>query len=111
VVPASAVGRPCKYAYIAHMQSEDDGVPRFLGVAKIDLTAPGPAEGALAGLVLHGDSKVGGEASFVPRKGGKEEDDGYLVTFVYDEKEGQSELVGYDAKTMANEVRFFLIFF
>jgi carotenoid cleavage dioxygenase-like enzyme len=55
---------------------------------------------ALVGLIRHGTGRMGGEAVFVPA-GSNGEDDGYLVTFVYDEGSGNSELVLYDAKTMS----------
>jgi carotenoid cleavage dioxygenase len=37
---------------------------------------------------------------FAPREGGKSEDDGYLMTFVYDAATDSSRFVVMDAKTM-----------
>jgi carotenoid cleavage dioxygenase len=100
VVPAALAGRRTRYAYVATLTTGGEGQPRFDGVAKIRLAAAGPGE-AVAGRVLHGEGRVGGEAFFVPKEGGREEDDGYLMTIVYDEGAGRSELVIYDAASMA----------
>lgn len=66
-----------------------------IGVVKYDLTKEpelGKAElevgGSVAGVFWHGASRYGSEAFFVPKSPGREvdEDDGYLVNFVFDEK-------------------------
>jgi carotenoid cleavage dioxygenase len=41
-----------------------------------------------------------GEPVFVPAANGKDEDDGYLMTFVHDAAKDSSRFVVYDAKTM-----------
>ena len=48
-----------------------------------------------------GKSKRGGEVYFQERDGATSEDDGYLMTFVYDIKTDTSEFVMWDAKTMS----------
>jgi len=102
MVPATHVGRQTRYTYIATIGTSQKEIPLFNGIAKVDLTAAGP-DTALAGLVLHGTGRWGGEAYFVPKANGKEEDDGYLLTYVYDEsKEDSSELVIYSAHTMSS---------
>jgi carotenoid cleavage dioxygenase len=45
-----------------------------------------------------GAGRYGGEAVFIPRPGATAEDDGWLITFVYDEGSGASELVVVDAQ-------------
>ena len=45
-----------------------------------------------------GDGRWGAEAPFAPRPGATEEDDGYLVSYVYDEREGRSEVEVLDAR-------------
>jgi len=45
----------------------------------------------------YGADRWGGEAAFAPRANATAEDDGYLVTFVYDEGRNESELVIVDA--------------
>lgn len=44
-----------------------------------------------------------GEATFVPRKGGESEADGYVMTFVFDENKGTSDLVIIDAANFEAE--------
>ena len=100
VVPASLVGSPTRYAYVATVDTAQ-AVPLFTGVAKIDLTAPDPAS-AVVGHVHHGPGRHGGECAFVPdpaRPG--REDGGFLVGYVHEEGRPTSELVVYDAATMA----------
>ena len=45
-----------------------------------------------------GDGRWGSEAPFAPRPGATSEDDGYLVSYVYDEREGRSEVEVLDAR-------------
>jgi len=47
-----------------------------------------------------GLGKSAGECVFVPRKEAESEDDGYLITFVYDEHTDSSELYVLDAKQL-----------
>lgn len=83
------------------MEANDTGVPAFIGITKYDLQAG--AGSAVAGQILHGGSRLGGEAFFVPRPGSAAEDGGYLVTIVTDEQSLQSELVVYDAASMSSQ--------
>lgn len=39
-----------------------------------------------------GPGRFGGEPVFVPRPGGKDEDDGWVVTYVYDRNTNESEV-------------------
>lgn len=48
-----------------------------------------------------GDKRFGSEAPFVPRIDAKDEDDGYLVSFITDMKLNRSECVLIDAKDIA----------
>lgn len=43
-------------------------------------------------LHTFGPGRFGGEPVFVPRPAGKEEDDGWLVTYVFDENTNESEV-------------------
>lgn len=106
VVPASVVGRRCRYAYIATMEDGPMKEPLFYGVAKIDLQASGPGT-SVCGHIHHGTNRFGGEAYFVPASRNdndesKGEDDGYLMTYVWDETQKRSELVIYNAATMSS---------
>ena len=49
-----------------------------------------------------GAGRHSAEPYFVPRQGGTGEDDGYLVTYVYDEGRGKSELVVLDAHDLSS---------
>jgi carotenoid cleavage dioxygenase len=50
-----------------------------------------------------GHGRLPGEAVFVPAAGGSAEDDGYLMTYVYDAHTDLSEFVIYDAATMSSD--------
>jgi len=101
VVPATLVGRRTRYSYVAAFETSPYGSPLFYGVTKVDLAAPGP-QAAVVGVLEHGAGRLGGEAYFVPKEGGTDEDDGYLMTYVFDGAKDCSELVVYDAKTMSS---------
>ena len=47
-----------------------------------------------------GPGRAGGEPVFVPAEGASNEDDGYLLSFVYDEGSNKSELIIVDAANM-----------
>ncbi len=49
-----------------------------------------------------GRGRMPGESVFVPADGGKNEDDGYLMTFVYDASSHTSEFVVMDAASMSD---------
>jgi carotenoid cleavage dioxygenase len=49
---------------------------------------------------LHGPKRFGGEGVFVPNPAGASEDDGWVVTYVYDGNSGGSEFVVIDARNM-----------
>ncbi|PKA49853.1 Carotenoid 9,10(9',10')-cleavage dioxygenase [Apostasia shenzhenica] len=61
--------------------------------------------GIVQGIFDLGPGRFGSEAIFVPRQPGtaSDEDDGYLIFFVHDEKSGKSEVNVIDAKTMSPE--------
>jgi carotenoid cleavage dioxygenase len=50
-----------------------------------------------------GHGRVPGESVFVPAENGKAEDDGYLMTYVYNAATDDSEFVIFDASTMSAE--------
>jgi carotenoid cleavage dioxygenase-like enzyme len=85
-------GSATRYVYSARFDaSRRDATPWIDAVVKYDLTT-GSSE-------AHpwGRGRYGGEAVFVPRTVARSEDDGYLMTFVWDEREQRSELVILDA--------------
>ncbi|CAM6127011.1 unnamed protein product [Calypogeia fissa] len=61
------------------------------------------AGGNVVGVFWHGDGLVGLEPLFVPRNAGRDsdEDDGYILCNVFDEKTGKSQVTVIDAKTMS----------
>jgi carotenoid cleavage dioxygenase-like enzyme len=46
------------------------------------------------------EGRFASEAPFVPRVGGSEEDEGYLVSFIIDENSGTSECILIDARAI-----------
>ena len=63
----------------------------FDGVMKYD------NESGITSEYVYGPNRHGGEAVFAPKVGSVSEDDGYLVCFVHDEAENQSECQIIDA--------------
>jgi carotenoid cleavage dioxygenase-like enzyme len=91
------IGRKSRYGYSQRLAPE--ATLLFDGVIKYDLDT---------GAGIHhtyGDSCVAGETVFVPRPGAREEDDGWLTTFVTDRRQARSELHIIDAQTMITEAR------
>ncbi len=86
------LGRPSRYAYNMHISPETTLL--FDGLMKYDVDS-GTAE-----THWFGDGRWGSEAPFAPRPGAVEEDDGYLVSYVYDEREGHSSVEVLDAKDL-----------
>ena len=50
-----------------------------------------------------GAGRLPGESSFVPKADAVNEDDGYLMTYVYDANTDSSEFAIFDAASMSNE--------
>ncbi|MFO0589607.1 MAG: carotenoid oxygenase family protein [Polyangiaceae bacterium] len=66
----------------------------FEGLIKYDLT------GGTSTYAPFGSGRFGSEAAFVPDPAGKDEDDGWLTTFVYDANDDTSRLLVLGAKDM-----------
>jgi carotenoid cleavage dioxygenase-like enzyme len=96
------VGRPHRFTYAGRLAPSDDGTPRMDGVIKFDHQTN---QGAERGW---GPGRVGGEVVFAPRPGAEAEDDGWLMTFVYDEARGASELVVLKAQDLSPVARVIL---
>ncbi|KAM7488552.1 hypothetical protein LguiB_026036 [Lonicera macranthoides] len=88
------LGRQTRYAYLAIA----DPWPKCCGIAKVDL------ETGEVTKFLYGDDAYGGEACFVPGGAGvgeeREEDEGYVMSYVRDERREKSELVIVKASSM-----------
>ncbi|KAJ4788458.1 9-cis-epoxycarotenoid dioxygenase [Rhynchospora pubera] len=94
MVNKNKLGRKSRYAYLAIAEPW----PKVSGFAKVDL---------LTGNVQkfnYGESKFGGEPYFVSRDPNSErEDDGYILSYIHDEKESQSYLLIINAADMRLE--------
>jgi carotenoid cleavage dioxygenase len=86
------LGRVTRYGYTAKMAPEP--MPVFDSLIKYDLSQ------GTSQTHKFGTGRYGGEAVFVPRPGATVEDDGWLLTFVYDTREDTSELVVVNAQDM-----------
>lgn len=102
------VGRKNRYVYTAIWED----ATHVKGIAKFDLTAEpelGEEElqvgGNVAGVVWHGSKRYGSDPIYVPKHPGREvdEDDGYVLCFLFDENTWKSEVAVIDAKTMSSD--------
>jgi len=89
------LGRATRYGYTARMAP--DPMPLFDGLIKYDFS------NGSSQTHEFGAGRYGGEAVFVPRPDTTVEDDGWLVTFVYDMNEETSELVVVNAQDITAE--------
>ncbi len=92
-IDARACGAPSRYAYTVRIA--DAETVKFDGLLRYDRTKGERQEH------LFGPGRFGSEAPFAPRDGGTAEDDGYLVSFVTDERDGRSEVEILDAADLA----------
>ncbi|KAK6154850.1 hypothetical protein DH2020_009098 [Rehmannia glutinosa] len=92
MVNRNLLGRKTRYAYLAIAEPW----PKVSGFAKVELST-GKVE-----KFIYGENKYGGEPFFVPRdsKNSDGEDDGYILTFVHDEKAWKSEMLIVNAMTL-----------
>ncbi|MBW4574168.1 MAG: carotenoid oxygenase family protein [Aphanothece sp. CMT-3BRIN-NPC111] len=89
------LGQSTRYGYTA--RSAPGSIPKFDGLIKYDL------ETGSSQTHEFGRGRYGGEGVFAPRPNATAEDDGWLLTFVHDEVEKNSELVVVDASDMTAE--------
>ncbi|XP_068653999.1 9-cis-epoxycarotenoid dioxygenase NCED2, chloroplastic-like [Aristolochia californica] len=94
MVNRNRLGRKTRFAYLAIAEPW----PKVSGFAKVDLIT-GKVE-----KFIYGDGCYGGEPYFISRDPSSErEDDGYVITFVHNEKSGNSELLIVNAHDMMLE--------
>lgn len=94
MVNRNRLGRKTQFAYLALAEPW----PKVSGFAKVDLST-----GEIR-KYMYGDQRYGGEPLFLPKGPNSEnEDDGYVLTFVHDEKEWRSELHIVNASTLELE--------
>lgn len=80
-------GRPYRYGYTVATTGDT-----FPAIYKHDLTTGRSVQHDL------GPGRHAGEPYFVPRNGARDEDDGYLLSYVYDQARSASELAILDAR-------------
>ncbi|MEP2734814.1 MAG: carotenoid oxygenase family protein [Erythrobacter sp.] len=95
VTSPELVGQPHKHGFVAEF--DPAGAPYILGFHKYDMASGGRTAHRFA------NGRTGSEAVLVPAANAQDEDDGYLLSFVYDSNENASELVILNAKEMADE--------
>ncbi|WOL19606.1 9-cis-epoxycarotenoid dioxygenase, chloroplastic-like [Canna indica] len=96
MVNRNKLGRKARYAYLAITEPW----PKVSGVAKVDLFT-----GEMKKFMF-GDGRYGGEPCFVAKdKDSKlqKEDDGYVLTFMHDERTSESKLLVVNAADMQLE--------
>ena len=89
------LGQASRYAYNVHISSAPTLL--FDGLVKYDTTT------GRSDTHWFGAGRYGSEAPFAPRPNPQAEDDGYLLTFVYDERESVSEFQIIDAHDITAE--------
>lgn len=89
------LGRKTRYGYAPRMAPGT--LPLFDGLIKYDLDT-GKSE-----TYEFGQGRYGGEAVFAPRLNASSEDDGWLLTYVYDENTQTSELIVVNAQDLSGE--------
>lgn len=91
------LGKQNRYGYTARMAPGQTPLFTFDGLLKHDFT------NGCSQLHEWGSGRYGGEAVFVPRPDGVQEDDGWLLSFIYDTAKKTSELIVVNAQNLADE--------
>ncbi|KAJ4954931.1 hypothetical protein NE237_011714 [Protea cynaroides] len=104
VINPGYVGRKNRYSYLGI----GDPMPKISGVVKLDVSGSEHKERTVA-CRMFGEGCFGGEPFFVAKNTGGDmaataEDDGYVVTYVHDEKTGESRFLVMDAKSPSLEI-------
>jgi len=90
VMNLNYLGRKSRYSYNAHIESAL--TLKFNGLVKYDTWTGGSTK------YMFGPHQYGTEAAFAPKKNASCEDDGYVITYLYNEELDHSELIILDAK-------------
>ncbi|GAV77659.1 RPE65 domain-containing protein [Cephalotus follicularis] len=97
VINQAYIGKKNRYVYAA----VGDPMPKISGIVKLDVTKGEGKECTVASRMFR-PGCYGGEPFFVakdPQNPEADEDDGYVVTFVHNEKSGESRFLVVDAKS------------
>jgi carotenoid cleavage dioxygenase-like enzyme len=92
-IDSRATGTPARYAYTVRIAPTETVL--FDGLLRYDRLTGARQEHSF------GPGRYGSEAPFAPRDGSTGEDDGYLVSFVTDARDGRSEVEILDASDLA----------
>nr|GMN69173.1 hypothetical protein TIFTF001_038222 [Ficus carica] len=115
MINANFTGRKNKFGYtqVVHdSSSTEDNMPRFKGLAKlhfeqldnkISSTTREIEEVIKVEYHMFEKNTFCSGASFVPKNGGLEEDDGWIVTFVHNEDTNTSQIFVIDAKNFSDK--------
>ncbi|XP_073010113.1 9-cis-epoxycarotenoid dioxygenase NCED1, chloroplastic-like [Typha latifolia] len=101
VIHPGYLGRRNRYAYLG----VGNPMPKISGVVKLDFSKAGKGDCVVARRDF-GPNCFGGEPFFVPESDGDErdEDEGYVVSYVHDEVSGESRFVVMDARSPDLEI-------
>ncbi len=94
-INSSLLGQKSRYAY--NVSITNDSTLLFDGIVKYD------TERGTSQKFSFGQGRYGSEAPFAPRPHASNEDDGYLLSFIYDERESRSELLILNAQSITDE--------
>ncbi|WP_205948506.1 carotenoid oxygenase family protein [Pueribacillus theae] len=90
IINLDYLGRKGRYCYNVHL--DISYTLNFDGLVKYD-TWTGQSQ-----KYMFGPHQYGNEAAFAPRINAKSEDDGYVITYIYDKEKDLSELIIIDAQ-------------
>jgi carotenoid cleavage dioxygenase len=97
-VADGVVGKKNRYGFSLRLEPNDTDQPDFLGILKTDFQT-GKTE-----LHDYGEGMSSGEAVFVAAEGADpDSDEGWVMSYVFDEGSEQSELVVLDASDLAKD--------
>ncbi len=91
------MGRKMRYVYASRVAGYMKPKPLFDGIIKYDLETGSTETHEL------GRGRFCGECTFAPNPDGKDDDDGWLLTFVWDAVAKQAELLIIDAQDVTNK--------
>ncbi|KDO72273.1 hypothetical protein CISIN_1g044992mg [Citrus sinensis] len=97
VINPGYVAKKNRYVYAA----VGDPMPKMTGLVKLDLTK-GERQECTVATRIYGPDCYGGEPFFAARDAADkeaDEDDGYILSYVHDEKAGESKFLVMDAKS------------
>ena len=96
-VADSVIGMKHRYGYLAGMSQTKDPSEASGAILKYD------RETGVRSDIEFGRGRTGGEPVFVPAANSSAEDDGYLMTYIYDASSDSSSFVIMDAASMESE--------